>query len=91
MHATSGNQNNELGVPVTLAGLTDAHRFGVIEMGAGRPGDIAYLCTLAAPDVAVCLNASAAHLENYVDVVRSPKQKGDFRGAGSAKFGRDEC
>ena len=78
VHATSGNQNNELGVPVTLAGLTDAHRFGVIEMGAGRPGDIAYLCTLAAPDVAICLNASAAHLENYVDVGAIAKTKGEI-------------
>ena len=78
MHSTSGNKNNELGVPVTLAGLTDAHRFGVIEMGAGRPGDIAYLCTLAAPDVAVCLNASAAHLENYVDVGAIAKTKGEI-------------
>ena len=83
VHATSGNQNNELGVPVTLAGLNDAHRFGVIEMGAGRPGDIAYLCTLAAPDVAVCLNASAAHLENYVDVGAIAKTKGEiFEGLG---------
>ena len=83
VHATPGNQNNELGVPVTLAGLTDAHRFGVIEMGAGRPGDIAYLCTLAAPDVAVCLNASAAHLENYVDVGAIAKTKGEiFEGLG---------
>ena len=43
VHATSGNQNNELGVPLTLAGLTDAHRFGVIEMGAGRP-EISPIC-----------------------------------------------
>ena len=41
VHATRGNQNNELGVPLTLAGLTSAHRFAVVEMGAGQPGDIA--------------------------------------------------
>ena len=75
VHATVGNQNNELGVPITLSGLTNNHRFGVIEMGAGQPGDIAYLCQLARPNVAVCLNASAAHLAHYdgVDAIATTK------------------
>ena len=78
VHATQGNQNNELGVPITLAGLNESHQFGVIEMGAGQPGDIAYLCQLAQPSVAVCLNASAAHLMNYQSVDEIAVTKGEI-------------
>ena len=78
VHATVGNQNNELGVPITLSGLTNNHRFGVIEMGAGQPGDIAYLCQLARPNVAVCLNASAAHLAHYASVDAIAATKGEI-------------
>ena len=85
VHATAGTQNNELGVPMTLSGLSSAHQFGVIEMGAGRPGDIAYLCELARPNVAVCLNASAAHLANYSSVAAIASAKGEiFEGLGAA-------
>ena len=78
VHATQGNHNNELGVPMTLASLNESHRFGVIEMGAGQPGDIAYLCQLAQPSVAVCLNASAAHLVNYESVDEIASTKGEI-------------
>ena len=78
VHSTVGNQNNKLGVPITLSGLTSSHRFGVIEMGAGQPGDIAYLCQLARPNVAVCLNASAAHLAHYDSVDAIAATKGEI-------------
>ena len=78
VHSTAGNQNNKLGVPITLSGLTSSHRFGVIEMGAGQPGDIAYLCQLARPNVAVCLNASAAHLAHYDSVDAIAATKGEI-------------
>jgi len=58
--------------------LMSNHRFGVIEMGAGQPGDIAYLCQLARPNVAVCLNASAAHLAHYDSVDAIATTKGEI-------------
>lgn len=94
VHATVDNQNNELGVPITLSGLTSNHRFGVIEMGAGQPGDIAYLCQLARPNVAVCLNASAAHLAHYdsVDAIAATKGEifGGLAGKGLAVINADQ-
>lgn len=78
VHATRGNQNNELGVPLTLAGLESQHQFAVIEMGAGQPGDIAYLCNVAEPDIAVCLNASAAHLAHFDGVDAIARTKGEI-------------
>lgn len=63
--ATAGNYNNELGLPLTLAKLSAEHRYVVLEMGAGKPGDIAYLCQIATPDVALVNNVTDAHLEMF--------------------------
>jgi len=60
--ATPGNFNNEIGVPLTLAGLNETHRFAAIEMGEASPGDIRYLAEMAAPQVGVITNAGPAHL-----------------------------
>lgn len=61
--ATAGNYNNELGLPLTLLTLRQEHEFAVLEMGAGKAGDIAYLAELAEPSIALVNNAMAAHLE----------------------------
>ena len=63
--ATKGNQNNELGVPLTLAELSVDTEYAVLEMGAGKPGDIARLCEMARPTVAVLLNVAPAHLAHF--------------------------
>ena len=65
VHATAGNLNNDLGLPLTLLGLRRSHTLAVVEMGASRPGDIARLAALAAPCVGVITNASPAHLEGF--------------------------
>ncbi len=62
-HANPGNRNNEVGLPLAVLDLTPAHRFAVLEMGAGKPGDIAYLAQIAQPDVALVNNVAPAHLE----------------------------
>ena len=66
--ATSGNLNNELGLPLSVLRMRDKHQFAVLEMGAGKPGDIAYLAGIARPHVALVNNAMAAHLERLGDV-----------------------
>ena len=63
--ATDGNQNNELGVPLTLAKLLSAPKFGVVEMGAAQIGDIAYLKSMALPQIVVLLNALEAHVGRF--------------------------
>ena len=62
-HAATGSLNNETGVPLTLLGLRDHHRFAVIEMGMRGKGQIDYLTKIAEPDVAVVVNAGTAHIE----------------------------
>ena len=66
--ATTGNLNNELGLPLSVLRIREKHQFAVLEMGAGKPGDIAYLAGIARPHVALVNNAMAAHLERLGDV-----------------------
>ncbi len=62
-HATTGNQNNEIGLPLSLLNMREDARYAVLEMGAGKPGDIAYLAGIARPRVALVNNVAPAHLE----------------------------
>ncbi|MFI1996725.1 UDP-N-acetylmuramoyl-tripeptide--D-alanyl-D-alanine ligase [Actinoplanes sp. NPDC020271] len=63
--APAGNRNNEIGLPQTITQLTPESRFLVAEMGARHRGDIAYLCSLAHPQVGVVLNVGTAHLGEF--------------------------
>jgi UDP-N-acetylmuramoyl-tripeptide--D-alanyl-D-alanine ligase len=63
--ASTKSFNNEIGVPLTLLGLTTQHQFAVIEMGANHPGEIAYLSHMAKPDIALITNIGPAHLQGF--------------------------
>ena len=58
-----GNLNNEIGLPLTLLSLTEGHERAVLEMGFYIPGEIAFLCDLAQPQIGVITNVSAVHAE----------------------------
>ncbi len=62
-HATRGNLNNDIGVPLTLLGLRAHHRIGVVELGMNHPGEIATLARLTQPTVALVNNAQREHQE----------------------------
>ncbi|TGD74068.1 UDP-N-acetylmuramoyl-tripeptide--D-alanyl-D-alanine ligase [Mangrovimicrobium sediminis] len=82
--ATQGNLNNEIGVPLTLLRLAPEHQFAVVEMGAARRGDIAWLCELGRPTVSVLLNANPAHLEGFGSLEGVAATKGEiFDGLGA--------
>ena len=76
--ATEGNFNNEIGVPLTLLRLQPGVEFAVVEMGAAKAGDIAWLCELACPTIAVLLNAMPAHLEGFGSVEGVAAAKGEI-------------
>jgi UDP-N-acetylmuramoyl-tripeptide--D-alanyl-D-alanine ligase len=62
-HATVGNLNNLVGAPLTLLGLTPAHRALVVECGSNAPGEIQRIAAMVVPHVAVCTNVDIAHTE----------------------------
>ncbi len=63
--ATRGNYNNEIGLPLTLFSIDENHSAAVVEMGASRKGDIAYLAKLAEPTIGILTNIGPAHLEFF--------------------------
>ncbi len=92
--ATEGNLNNELGVPLTLARLAADTEYAVLEMGAGKPGDIASLCAFTRPTVAVLLNVGPAHLAQFGSLDAISETKGalldELPGTGLAVINADE-
>ena len=63
--ATRGNLNNDIGVPLTLLSLTPEHRYGVFELGANAPGEIAWTSSLVKAQVGLITNVTGAHLEGF--------------------------
>lgn len=92
--ATRGNLNNDIGVPLTLLTMRATQRAGVVELGMNHPGEIAYLASLAAPQVALINNAQREHLEFMQDVATVAKENGSvlasLGAAGTAVFPADE-
>lgn len=63
--ATAANNNNEIGVPLTVLRADEATDFLVVEMGARGIGHIAYLCDIAPPTVAAVINVGTAHIGEF--------------------------
>jgi len=76
--ATQGNLNNDIGMPLMLARISEEHEYAVLEMGANHAGEIAYLAGLANPDVVVITNAAAAHLEGFGSMDGVARAKGEI-------------
>jgi UDP-N-acetylmuramoyl-tripeptide--D-alanyl-D-alanine ligase len=63
-HATAGNWNNRIGVPMTLFGLNSEQQdFAVIEAGINQPGEMVELGRMIEADLSIVTNIASAHLE----------------------------
>lgn len=74
--ATSGNLNNEIGVPMMALRLRPTHRAAVLELGMNHPGEIARLAATAQPTVALINNAQREHLEFMQTVEAVARENG---------------
>lgn len=74
-HATAGNLNNHIGVPLTLLSMPVETDIAIIEMGANHREEIAFLCSIAQPTHGLITNVGKAHLEGF----------GNFEGVKAAK------
>jgi UDP-N-acetylmuramoyl-tripeptide--D-alanyl-D-alanine ligase len=75
-HATAGNLNNHIGVPLTVLALRDSHRTAVVELGMNHPGEIAELAAIAQPTVALVNNAQREHQEFMKTVEAVARENG---------------
>jgi len=73
-----GSYNSRFGLPATVAAIDDATHFLVAEMGASGVGHIAWLCTIAPPDIAAVLNVGHAHLGEFGSVADIARAKGEI-------------
>ena len=64
-HATKGNFNNHIGVPLTLLEMPIDTEIAIIEMGANHQGEIAALCEIVEPTCGLITNIGKAHLEGF--------------------------
>lgn len=74
-HATHGNYNNHIGVPMTLFQLKHSHEAAIIEMGTSGPNEIKPLSLATEPNIAVITNIGASHLEGLGSLENVFKEK----------------
>lgn len=68
VHATSGNLNNLIGVPLTLLAIPDGADVAVVEMGTNQPGEVPRLRAVVQPDITVVTSVAEEHLEGLGDL-----------------------
>jgi UDP-N-acetylmuramoyl-tripeptide--D-alanyl-D-alanine ligase len=73
--ASPKNYNNNIGLPLTLLGADPEDEIVIAELGTNHPGEIAYLTSIALPDVAVVTNVHPAHLEGFGSLEAIRKEK----------------
>jgi UDP-N-acetylmuramoyl-tripeptide--D-alanyl-D-alanine ligase len=78
VHATQGNLNNHIGVPLTLLAMPVETEIAIIEMGANHQQEIAQLSAIAEPDFGFITNIGKAHLEGFGGPEGVEKGKGEL-------------
>lgn len=80
-HATVGNFNNHIGVPLTLLSMPENTEIAIVEMGANHPFEIKELCEIASPDFGIITSIGKAHLEGFGSlegVIKTKKELYDY-------------
>lgn len=81
VHATTGNLNNHIGIPLTLLSIPEDCEFAIIEMGANHQQEIASYCLFTEPTFGLITNMGKAHLEGFggeAGVVKGKKELFDY-------------
>ncbi len=78
VHATKGNLNNHIGVPLTLLEMTADTEMAVIEMGANHQQEVAILSNICEPTHGFITNLGKAHLEGFGGEEGVRKGKGEL-------------
>ena len=70
--------NNKFGVPLSLFNINEKDKFGVLEAGMDRKGEINFLSKIIKPDVGVITNIGLAHIKNFKNIAGIAKAKGEI-------------
>lgn len=66
--SNEGNQNNHIGVPLTLLKIEAGHQMAVIELGSNHPGEIDFLTRLIQPTMGLITNIGKGHIGYFGDL-----------------------
>ncbi|MDB5228432.1 MAG: UDP-N-acetylmuramoyl-tripeptide--D-alanyl-D-alanine ligase [Bacteroidota bacterium] len=77
-HATKGNLNNHIGIPLTLLAMDPDTEIAIIEMGANHKKEIESYCKYAEPTHGIITNCGKAHLEGFGGIEDIRKAKGEL-------------
>ena len=93
VHATEGNFNNHIGLPITILNCPKDADFLVLEMGTNHPGEIAHLCDIAEPDCGLVTNVGTAHIEFFKTQDGIAEEKGTLfaRAKGFCAASSENC
>ena len=90
VHATRGNYNNHIGVPLTVLQWTEKTEMAIVEMGANHVGEIGFLSSISMPSHGLITNIGHAHTEGFggiEGVLRGKTELFDFlRQSGGTTF-----
>ncbi len=73
-----GNFNNQIGVPLSLLGISAQDQFAAIELAASRSGEIAGLTRLARPEIGIITHVAPAHLATFGSLEEIARTKGEL-------------
>ncbi len=86
---TAGNQNSQVGVPITVCGLRKDHTAAVVEMGVSMPGEMSRIAAVVKPTCAVMTNIGVSHIEfmkTRENILQEKAHIADYLPVGGALF-----
>jgi UDP-N-acetylmuramoyl-tripeptide--D-alanyl-D-alanine ligase len=81
VHKNRENQNNELGLPMTILNAPEGTEILILEMGMRGLGQISALCEIGKPDIGVITNIGTTHMELLGSQENIAKAKWELIGA----------
>ncbi|KAL5982999.1 hypothetical protein ACLOJK_017079 [Asimina triloba] len=78
VYQTHGNENNQIGVALTLIGIPASAKVSVLELGMNKKGEILELAQMSRPSVRVILNVGQSHMENFESLEEVARAKGEL-------------
>jgi UDP-N-acetylmuramoyl-tripeptide--D-alanyl-D-alanine ligase len=81
LHASPGNLNNLVGVPMVLFGLAPEHELGLVEVGTNQRGEVARLALVCEPDLAVLTLVAIEHAAGIGSLDAIEAEEGDLLAA----------